>query len=205
TQNSKLKTSPPSPIPHWLEEPIMTYSHTVVGDLRVLEGVSSPQLGNRRDILVHLPFSYRQGHQRYPVLYMHDGQNLFDEATSFCGEWEVDETMEELRHEGLEAIVVGIPNMGDQRCEEYSPFPNRRFRSVRGAAYLAFLVETVKPLIDHTFRTLPERDHTGIMGSSMGGLISLYAFFRHPEVFGFAGVMSPSLWFARQSIFAYVR
>ena len=135
---------------------------------------------------------------------MHDGQNLFDEATSYNGEWQVDETMEALSQAGYPAIVVGIPNLGARRIEEYNPFPDPQHGG-QGQAYVAFIVETLKPLIDQQFRTLPDRLHTGIMGSSMGGLISLYAFFQHREVFGFAGVMSPSLWFAGRAIFDVLR
>jgi predicted alpha/beta superfamily hydrolase len=179
--------------------------HTVVGALKVRKNIRSPQLGNRRDLYVYLPPSYDQGTRRYPVIYMHDGQNLFDRVISYAGEWGVDETMEALSQEGIEAIVVGIPNKGKRRLDEYGPFRDERLREGgRGDAYLAFMVETVKPLIDRDFRTLPEREHTGIMGSSMGGLISLYGFFRHPESFGFAGAMSPSLWFAEGAIFPYV-
>jgi predicted alpha/beta superfamily hydrolase len=135
---------------------------------------------------------------------MHDGQNLFDRATSFAGEWGVDETLEAASGEGLEAIVVGIPNMGRERCDEYSPWVDPRAGGGRGDRYLRFLTETVKPLIDRDFRTRPERDETAIVGSSMGGLISLYGFFRHPLTFGSAGVMSPALWFAGSAVFAYL-
>ncbi len=176
----------------------------VVGTLKRRPAVASPQLGNTRDILVHLPASYDQGDRRYPVIYMHDGQNLFDEATSFAGAWRVDEALASLDCEGLEAIVVGIPNAGDQRCNEYSPFVDAQGRGGCGDAYLRFIGETLKPLIDRDFRTLPDRANTGIIGSSMGGLISLYALFRHPEVFGFAGSMSPSLWFANRAIYPVV-
>jgi len=179
--------------------------HTVVGNLKVLEGLKSPQLDNQRDVLVYLPPSYELGNQRYPVLYLHDGQNLFDAATSFSGEWQVDETMEALGQEGIEAIVVGIPNTGPTRLDEYSPFHEPRYGGGKGDQYLAFLVETLKPVIDADFRTCPGREHTGIMGSSMGGLISLYAFFQYSHVFGFAGVMSPSLWFAKEAIYSYVQ
>jgi len=178
--------------------------HTVVGNLQVSSGFFSPQLNNQRDILVHLPPSYDQAGQRYPVIYMHDGQNLFDDHTSFAGEWHVDETMQRLSHQGLEAIIVGIPNMGTERVNEYSPFRNVHHRDGRGDLYMAFIVETLKPVIDQQFRTLPGKMHTGLMGSSMGGLISLYGFFRYPEVFGLAGIMSPSLWFAREAILDYV-
>ncbi len=177
----------------------------VVGTLKVLEGVYSPRLRSRRDLFVYLPPSYAEGYKRYPVIYMQDGQNLFDSAASFSGEWGVDETLEALSHEGLEAIAVGIPNGGAERLSEYSPFADPAHGGGKGEAYLRFVVGTVKPLVDREFRTLPRRRHTGILGSSMGGLISLYAFFRHPEYFGFAGAMSPAFWFADKAIFSFVR
>jgi predicted alpha/beta superfamily hydrolase len=190
---------------HRYETIYQGYHHTVVGALRVTQGLLSPRLYNRRDIFVYLPPSYGYTDQRYPVLYMHDGQNLFDSALSYAGEWRVDETMERLAYEQqLEAIVVGIPNMGQQRMDEYSPFHHPGLGGGRGDDYLAFLVHTLKPIIDNDFQTLPDAAHTGLMGSSMGGLISLYGFFRYPEVFGFAGVMSPSLWFAGYAMLAYV-
>lgn len=179
--------------------------HSVVGKLRVMHDVESQTLGNKRDILVYLPPSYHRVQRFYPVIYMHDGQNLFDNSTSFVGEWEVDETMESLASEGYEAIIVGIPNTGETRILEYNPFEHPRFGSGRGDDYLSFIVDTVKPLIDTHFRTLPEREHTGIMGSSMGGLISLYAFFARADVFGLAGVLSPSLWIARNAMSQYIR
>jgi predicted alpha/beta superfamily hydrolase len=176
----------------------------VVGNIRVLPAMASPELGNTRDVQVYLPPSYRDSGRHYPVIYMHDGQNLFDPTTSFSGEWRVDDTLERLGPEGVEAIVVGVPNMGDRRIDEYSPFRDPRKGGGRGDAYVDFLVRTLKPEIDRRFRTRHERTQTGIMGSSMGGLISLYTFFREPDVFGFAGVMSPSLWFAHGAIFDYV-
>ncbi len=182
------------------------WGHTVVGDLRTLDSIYSPELRNQRKLYVYLPPSYANTEQRYPVIYMQDGQNLFDQALSYAGEWQVDETMEALSREGIEAIVVGVPNAGVRRIDEYSPFKDQRLRKGgRGDWYVAFLANTVKPLIDRDFRTLPEREHTGVLGSSMGGLISLYALFCRPEVFGFAGVMSPSLWFAQGAIFSYVQ
>jgi predicted alpha/beta superfamily hydrolase len=180
--------------------------HTVVGTVKVMEAVESPQLGNRRDLLVYLPPSYARGDRRYPVLYMHDGQNLFDRATSFGEAWEVDQLLEDAGPAGLEAIVVAIPNAGEERLDEYSPWRDTRHkRGGRGDAYVDFIVNTVKPMVDRDFRTLPERGATGIAGSSMGGLISLYAFFRNPETFGFAGVMSPAFWFASRRIYRYVQ
>lgn len=179
--------------------------HTVVGNVQIWQGLHSPQLNNNRDILVYLPPSYGWHAERYyPTLYMHDGQNCFDATTSFVGEWQVDETMEQLSGEGIEAIVVGIANSGAQRLDEYSPFRDPRHGGGKGDRYLEFLLRTVKPLVDASFRTRPDRVHTGVMGSSMGGLISLYGFFRHPEAFGFCGAMSPSVWFARGTAYHYV-
>ena len=167
--------------------------HTVAGALRVLPGLSSPQLGNARDIIVYLPPSYADAGPRFPVLYMQDGQNLFDEATSYAGEWQVDETLERLSREGIEAIVVGIANLGNRRYAEYTPFPDEQGEGGEGDRYLAFLIETVKPCVERAFRTAPGREQTGIAGSSLGGLISLYAFFRYPQVFGLAAILSPAL------------
>ena len=178
--------------------------HSVVGNVQVLADVDSPQLGNRRDLLVYLPPSHIRSERRYPVIYMQDGQNLFDRSTAFGGnEWQVDETLELLSQSGLEAIAVGLPHPGAERLSEYSPFDG--FRPGHGDAYLDFVIDTVKPLIDDTFLTLPDREHTGLLGSSMGGLISLYGFFRRPEVFGLAASMSPALWYARGAIYSYVR
>jgi predicted alpha/beta superfamily hydrolase len=179
-------------------------NHTVVGNLQWLKKFRSPQLRNQRDLFVWLPASYSEGQRRYPVIYMHDGQNLFDQALSYAGEWRVDETMSELGAQH-EAIIVGIANAGRHRLDEYSPFRDTRLAAGgAGDAYLAFVCETVKPMIDREFRTLPGRAHTGLIGSSMGGLISLYALFRRPETFGFIGAFSPSIWFAEHAILEYV-
>jgi len=168
------------------------------GRLCVLPSVHSPQLDNQRDLHVYVPAASARGGARYPVIYMHDGQNLFDPAMSFAGVWGVDEALRWASRRGVDAIVVGIPNKGAARIAEYSPFVEAGGRGAGGAGdrYLDFVMRTVKPLVDARFPTLPDRSHTGIAGSSMGGLISLYAFFQYPEVFGFAAALSPSLWFA---------
>lgn len=189
----------------WVEKPKQKRRSTVVGTLKVLPNLYSPQLGNRRDILVYLPPSYAKSNQRYPVVYMHDGQNLFDDATSYAGEWRVDETLEELAEEGLEAIVVGIPNKGRERLNEYSPFMDPKYGGGKGDAYVRFIVEVIKPIIDRDYRTLPQPQHTSVAGSSMGGFISLYALYRFPQVFGNAGVISPAFWFAERELFTYVQ
>ncbi|HET9441470.1 MAG TPA: alpha/beta hydrolase-fold protein [Longimicrobiales bacterium] len=175
------------------------------GLLKILRGLHSPQLNNARDVTVYLPPSYpTRGDRRYPVLYMHDGQNLFDPRTSFAGEWHVDGVIDAASDEGLEAIVVGIPNMGAERCNEYSPFDDARHGPARGDAYLHFVIDTLKPIIDADFRTHPVPHQTGIVGSSMGGLISLYGFFARPDVFGLTGVMSPALWYGQREIFSFL-
>ena len=174
------------------------------GTIERIDNVYSPELGNERDLLVSLPGGYATGERRFPVVYMHDGQNLFDPATSFSGSWNVDVAMAEVSLDGLDAIVVGIPNMGRERIAEYSPFEHPQLGGGRGHLYLDFLINTVKPLIDERYLTAADREHTGIVGSSLGGLISLYAFFRHPEVFGFAGVLSPSLWLTEADMFEFI-
>ncbi|MBB4639604.1 alpha/beta hydrolase-fold protein [Longimicrobium terrae] len=158
-----------------------------------------PQLGRTRRVWIYLPPDYASSTDSFPVLYMHDGQNLFDAATSFAGEWGVDEALDSLRAAGDPGvIVVGVDNGGARRLDEYSPWRNTRYGGGEGEAYADFLASTLKPFIDSHYRTRPERENTGVMGSSMGGLISLYAALRHPEVFGRAGVFSPAFWFAPQ-------
>jgi predicted alpha/beta superfamily hydrolase len=184
---------------------VRRHRRTPPGSLYVLADVFSPQLFNTRDVFVYLPPSYGRGDWRFPVLYMHDGQNLFDPAWSFSGSWRVDLAMTAAARLGFEAIVVGVPNMGSGRLDEYGPFLEPSI-GAGGVAdlYLDFLLETLKPQIDDQFRTLPEPSQTGIAGSSMGGLVSLYAYFRAPHAFGVAAVLSPALWFGARRIFDYV-
>jgi len=181
-------------------------ANTVSGEVVVWPHLAgSPEIPGR-EIVAYLPPSLADGDggqsegRRYPVLYFHDGQNVFDERTSFVGEWHVDETLEQLAGEGFEAIAVAVPNDGDARMDEYNPWRQRnifvrgkRVVGGKGDEYLAWLVGSVKPLIDRSFPTRSEREATGVIGSSMGGLISLHALVAYPAVFGLAGVMSPSL------------
>ncbi|MFV9503860.1 MAG: alpha/beta hydrolase [Oscillochloridaceae bacterium umkhey_bin13] len=179
---------------------------TFTGTIITVANVYSPQLDNRRDITIYLPPGYDQGQERFPVVYMQDGQNLFDASSSFSGvEWGVDEAMEALAERGVRAIVVGIANMGARRMLEYSPFEHPDHGPGLGDAYLAFLADTLKPYLDRSFRTRPNPSNTLIVGSSMGGLISLYALLCRPDVFGKVGALSPSLWYAERAIFQTVR
>ena len=172
---------------------------------RTLRGVYSPELKNRRDVDVYLPASYRHTDERYPVVYMHDGQNLADPAKAFAGTWELEAVLDQLARRGIEPIVVGIHHGGRARLTEYSPFTDRRHGGGEADAYLEFVAATIKPRIDRLFRTRPERDATAIVGSSMGGLVSLYAYFRFPSIFGRAGVMSPSVWFGQGLVLDFIK
>jgi metallo-beta-lactamase class B len=152
-----------------------------------------PQLGRTRRIWLYLPPDYAMSTKTYPVLYMHDGQNVFDAATSFAGEWGVDETLDQLQAQGdWGCIVVAIDNDGRRRMEEYQPSFDLKDGG-EGGKYVDFLVQTLKPYIDQRYRTRPNRLDTGIAGSSLGGLISLYAGLKYPEVFGRVCVFSAPL------------
>ncbi|MBK9731417.1 MAG: T9SS type A sorting domain-containing protein [Chitinophagaceae bacterium] len=163
-----------------------------------------PQLNRSRKIWLYLPDDYTTSLNKfYPVIYMQDGQNVFDDSTSFSGEWEVDETLHQLQMDGnYGAIVIAIENGGTYRLDEYSPYMNPSYGGGQGDEYCDFIVNTLKPYVDANYRTLSQRDYTAIAGSSMGGLISFYAALKYPDVFSKIGVFSPSLWFD-DSIFTY--
>ncbi len=159
-----------------------------------------PQLNRKRRLWLYLPKDYQNGQKEYPVLYMHDGQNLFDRNTSFSGEWRVDESLDSMIVAGdYGCIVVGIDNGGSNRLNEYSPWVNTQYGGGQGDEYVDFLVKTLKPYIDSNYRTLKDADNTALLGSSMGGLISMYAGIKYPEVFGKIGALSSSFWFSDKS------
>lgn len=156
-----------------------------------------PQFNRTRRIWMYFPPGYETSQSRYPVFYMHDGQNLFDALTSFSGEWNVDETLNTLAAAGKRVpIVVGIDNGGGNRIGEYTPWKNTQYGGGDGEKYMQFITETLKPYIDQHYRTLPDRENTGIMGSSLGGLISHYGSLKYQSTFSKAGLFSPSYWFS---------
>lgn len=160
---------------------------------------SMPQLERTRRIWLYLPPDYNTSVKTYPVFYLHDGQNLFDNNTSFAGEWRVDETLNSVAANSKTVpIVVGIDNGGSHRIDEYCPWVNQSYGGGEGDLYIQFIIETLKPFIDKNYRTKTEAASTGIFGSSLGGLISQYAALRYPEVFGLTGVFSPAFWINQQ-------
>jgi predicted alpha/beta superfamily hydrolase len=152
-----------------------------------------PQLQRSRRIWLYLPPEYRTSRQHYPVLYMQDGQNLFEDWSAFGEEWGIDETLNAVKSK---CILVGIDNAMDRRLNEYALHDHERYGKGEGASYLSFLVNTLKPYIDETYRTLSGREHTFIAGSSLGALISFYAMLHFPGTFGAAGIFSPAFWIA---------
>ncbi len=162
------------------------------------------RLNRYRRVWVYLPPDYHFGSKTYPVLYMHDGQNVFDAATSFAGEWQVDETLNLLYAQGDSGIiVVAVDNGGSNRINEYTPWSNPTYGGGEGADYVDFLVDELIPHINNNYRTKKGRDYTGIMGSSIGGHISIYAGLKHLDVFGKIGSLSPSYWI-NPEIFEFV-
>ncbi|VXB70013.1 Alpha-mannosidase [Flavobacterium sp. 9AF] len=154
--------------------------------------IKAPQLDTIKRIWVYLPLDYNESEKKYPVLYMHDAQNLFDEKTAFSGEWKIDETLDSLQ---AKIIVVGIEHGNEKRIEELTPYKNEKYGGGNADNYLDFIVSTLKPHIDSIYRTKTNSRNTGIMGSSLGGLVSFYASLKYPDIFGKVGVFSPSFWF----------
>lgn len=178
--------SPPPPVMSadlvaqpWNTQLDSSASHTIAGDVSIIASFPMPQLNRTRRIWIYLPAGYAASTARYPVLYLQDGQNVFDTATSYAGEWGVDEAMLQMEQESpaLRAIVVAIDNGGTAREDEYLP-------SGHAHQYVDFLVQTLKPYIDSHYRTDPGREHTAIGGSSYGAYVSLYAGLTHQDIFG---------------------
>ncbi len=183
--------------------------HTLTGDVRLHKSFHSAMLNNDRDVIVFLPPGYdADSKKRYPVFYMHDGQNLFDGATSYIPgqEWRADEIAQSLIAAGKiePLIIVGIYNAGVERVNEYTPAQDQKYKAGGKAdLYGRFLVEELKPFIDKTYRTKADAKNTGLGGSSLGGLISLYLGLKYPTVFTRIAVVSPSVFWADNQIVHY--
>jgi predicted alpha/beta superfamily hydrolase len=185
--------------------------HTLTGNFQRHARFHSNFLPDDREVMVYLPPGYDgEPSRHYPVLYLNDGQNLFDGATSFIPgeEWHVDETAEQLISEGSlqPLIIVGIYNTGARRVDEYTPTPDRRVgHGGRADLYGRMLIEELKPFIDSHYRTQRDCAHTALGGSSLGALVALHVGLRHAKVFGKLALMSPSVWWDRRTILQEVR
>jgi predicted alpha/beta superfamily hydrolase len=164
-------------------------------DFLNIHSIYMPQLDRERTVRVLLPKDYGNTNRSYPVLYMQDGQNLFEPETAFGGrDWQIPATLfkQPLRRQ---AIIVGIDNGESDRLNEYAPYKNPKMGGGEADLYCKFIVNTLKPFINDNYRTLTDRENTGIAGSSMGGLCAYYAGLAYGNVFGKVGVLSPSIWF----------
>lgn len=168
-------------------------AHTASSRVHIIDtAFAMPELGRSRRIWIYLPEGNKG--EKFPVLYMQDGQNLFDQQTSFAGEWGIDEFMDSTLLP--KCIIIGIDNGGAHRIHELTPYDMEKYGKAEGDAYLRFLVKTLKPFIDSHYPVLKKRKDTWIGGSSLGGLISFYAMLKYPKTFGGAAVFSPSFWIA---------
>lgn len=160
--------------------------------------MEAPQLKTSKKIWVYLPKNYATSTKKFPVIYMHDAQNLFDATTSYVGEWNVDETLDSI---AAQVIVIGIEHGGEKRMDELTPFKNEKYGGGNADKYLDFIVQTLKPYVDKNYRTKTNASNTALFGSSLGGLVSFYGTLKYPEIFGKIGCFSPSFWFNRKEIF----
>lgn len=158
--------------------------------------IEIPQQKTTKKIWVYLPKDYATSSQKYPVIYMHDAQNLFDASTSYAGEWNIDETLDSIN---AKVIVIGIENK-ENRMEELTPFKHSKYGGGKADEYLDFIVNTLKPKVDATYQTKTNAKNTAIIGSSLGGLVSFYAAIKYPKIFGKVGCFSPAFWFNRNEI-----
>jgi predicted alpha/beta superfamily hydrolase len=196
----------------WADQPgAPPASSSLTGNVRYLRGITSRHLPRTRDIIVWLPPDYDANpRRRYPVLYMHDGQNLMDASTSFSGEWHVDETAQRLvsAREVEPLLIVGVYNTEDRFAEYTQVRDTGEYAHLGGGnadAYGRFLVEELKPLIDKTFRTRTDAKSTGLAGSSLGGLVTMHLGLTRPDTFQRLGVMSPSVFWANRDIVTRVK
>ncbi|MFT5753469.1 MAG: putative alpha/beta superfamily hydrolase [Flavobacterium sp.] len=155
--------------------------------------IKATQIDTIKKIWVYLPLNYDTSNKKYPVIYMHDAQNLFDAKASYAGEWKIDETLDSLK---ANVIIIGIEHGNNKRLDELTPYKNEKHGGGKADSYLDFIVSDLKPYVDKAYRTKSNKNNTAIMGSSLGGLVSFYAGLKYPKVFGKVGCFSPSFWFS---------
>ncbi|MEC5158302.1 alpha/beta hydrolase-fold protein [Chryseobacterium sp. MP_3.2] len=179
---------------------------TAASNVKILsENFSIPQLNRTRKIWIYLPPDYETSTKTYPVIYMQDGQNLFDNRTSFSGEWQVDETLNALFANGdYGAIVIGIDNGGSTRINEYTPWNNAQYGGGEGDLYMQFVAETLKPYVDANYRTKPAKEYNALIGSSLGALISNYGGVKYSGTFSKIGSFSPAYWIVNSQFNNYI-
>lgn len=164
-----------------------------------------PQLNRTRKVWIYLPPDYETSTKTYPVIYMQDGQNLFDNVTSFSGEWQVDETLNTLFAQGdYGAIVIAIDNGGGSRIDEYTPWVNTQYGGGEGDLYMQFVAETLKPYVDANYRTKPAKEYNALIGSSLGALISNYGGVKYSQIFSKIGSFSPAYWIVASQFNNYI-
>ncbi len=188
---------------------------SIHGKIELIANFDIPQLDTKRNIWVYLPPDYEFSKVRYPVIYMHDGQNLFFDELSFVGAWKINEAVDlsYAKKKNLGIIIVGIAHGDENRLNEYSPWKHDMDPAIsginndqggRGDKYASFIVDTLKPFIDQKYRTKSARDFNYISGSSMGGLISLYIGLKHSDIFSKIAALSPAFWFAKSALIQFI-
>ncbi len=170
----------------------ITYSQSTASEQVSTFEIEVPQLSTQKTVWVYLPKAYHKNTNDYPVIYMFDAQNLFDAETSYVGEWKIDEYMDTLSKG--ESIVIAIEHGNEKRIEELTPYTHESYGGGKGKDFLEFIVHTLKPIVDKTYRTKPDARNTTIIGSSLGGLMAFYAAVKYSDTFGRAGVFSPAFW-----------
>jgi predicted alpha/beta superfamily hydrolase len=173
------------------------------------EKFASDLIEETHDFVVYVPQSFLDDPNRFfPVLFLHDGQNLFDPETSFIkgNYWRVGETADALITAGeIEPLViVGIYNNGEKRIDEYTPVEDRRLGGGKADAYGQMVVEELRPFIARQYRTLAGSENCGMGGSSLGGLVTIYLGMRYPDVFGKLAILSPSVWWRERVILSFI-
>lgn len=193
-------------VPAWKDLGGVGNPSTAASNVHILSNnFAIPQLNRTRKVWVYLPPDYETSTKTYPVIYMQDGQNLFDNVTSYSGEWQVDETLNTLFAQGdYGAIVIGIDNGQESRINEYTPWVNTQYGGGEGDLYMQFVAETLKPYVDSNYRTKPAKEYNALIGSSLGALISNYGGVKYSNTFSKIGSFSPAHWIVASEFSNYI-